>query len=54
MKHINRREKVSFIFSSQDPKVIAMENRIVRIVDGRIIQPEVTLRKERELDQEST
>lgn len=37
MKHINRREKATFIFSTHDPKVIALANRVVRIEDGRII-----------------
>ncbi|MFT5418711.1 MAG: putative ABC transport system ATP-binding protein, partial [Gammaproteobacteria bacterium] len=43
MKHINRREQATFIFSTHDPKVIALANRTVRIVDGRIVDPALEL-----------
>ena len=37
MKHLNRREGVTFIFSTHDVKVVAMANRVVRIEDGRLV-----------------
>ena len=40
MKKISRSEKATFIFSTHDPKVIAMASRIVRIADGRVIEPQ--------------
>jgi putative ABC transport system ATP-binding protein len=48
MKHINRVEKTTFIFSTHDPTVMAMANRIVRLRDGEIV-PE-----ENELDRPET
>lgn len=36
MKHINRVEKTTFIFSTHDPTVMAMANRIVYLKDGEI------------------
>lgn len=49
MKHINRRASATFIFSTHDPKVIAMATRIVRVVDGKIVRPELVMRRESEL-----
>lgn len=43
MKHINRKERASFIFSTHDSKVIAMATRIVRIVDGQVIETDSSL-----------
>ncbi|MEM7678177.1 MAG: ATP-binding cassette domain-containing protein, partial [Myxococcota bacterium] len=37
MKTLNRVEKTTFIFSTHDPEVMAQARRVVRLVDGRII-----------------
>lgn len=45
MKHINRVEKTTFIFSTHDPTVMAMANRIVRLQDGKVTSSEIVTRK---------
>jgi putative ABC transport system ATP-binding protein len=37
MKRLNRERGVTFIFSSHDPKVLTLADRVVQLVDGRII-----------------
>ena len=37
MKTLNRVEQTTFIFSTHDPEVMAQARRVVRLVDGRII-----------------
>ncbi|MEO1338359.1 MAG: ABC transporter ATP-binding protein [Myxococcota bacterium] len=37
MKTLNRVEKTTFIFSTHDPEVMGQARRVVRLVDGRIV-----------------
>ena len=37
MKELNRVEQTTFIFSTHDPEVMAQARRVVRMVDGRIV-----------------
>ena len=39
MRHINAVDQTTFIFSTHDPKVMERATRIVRIEDGRIVNP---------------
>jgi putative ABC transport system ATP-binding protein len=39
MKTLNREERTTFIFSTHDPSVMAHASRIVRLADGRIVEP---------------
>ena len=41
MKHLNSAEKTTFIFSTHDPRVMNHAGRIVRMVDGRIVEGEI-------------
>lgn len=38
MRLVNRIQKTTFIFSTHDPSVMRMANRLVRIQDGKIVQ----------------
>ncbi len=40
MKHINRDEGTTFIFSTHDAQVIAMADRVVRLADGEMVGQE--------------
>jgi putative ABC transport system ATP-binding protein len=42
MKYINVNFRTTFIFSTHDPRVMAMADRLVRMEDGQIIQEEAT------------
>lgn len=37
MESLNEREKVTFLISSHDPRVIAMTDRVIKLQDGEII-----------------
>jgi putative ABC transport system ATP-binding protein len=37
MHEINKKEMTTFIFSSHDPKVISKADRIINLIDGRIV-----------------
>ena len=37
MKRLNRERGMSFIFSSHDPKVLGVADRIIQLVDGRVV-----------------
>jgi len=37
MQQLNRQRGATFIFSTHDPKVIALADRVIRLCDGRII-----------------
>lgn len=37
MHELNRVDKVTFIFSTHDPKVMSRADRVVRVADGRIV-----------------
>ncbi len=36
MKKLNRERRVTFVFSSHDPKVLAAADRVVTLEDGRL------------------
>ncbi len=36
MRHLNQAEGITFIFSTHDPRIMTMADRVVRLVDGRI------------------
>ena len=38
MKELNEKEKVTFIFSTHDQRLIDRVKRVVRIDDGKIVQ----------------
>jgi putative ABC transport system ATP-binding protein len=40
MKELNHQEGTTFIFSTHDPKVMAMADRVIRIADGRVEREE--------------
>lgn len=42
MKSINKRLGTTFIFSTHDPKIMAVANRIVELRDGEIIDDHVS------------
>lgn len=37
MRRLNREEGVTFIFSTHDPKILAVADRVVQLSDGRVI-----------------
>ena len=41
MESLNREQRVTFLFSTHDPRVMARARRLVRLVDGRIEKDEV-------------
>ncbi len=41
MEALNREQRVTFLFSTHDPRVMARARRLVRLVDGRIEKDEV-------------
>ena len=38
MKELNATQKTTFIFSTHDPRVMRQASRVIRLVDGRIVQ----------------
>jgi putative ABC transport system ATP-binding protein len=38
MEELNRERGVTFVFSTHDPKVMDRARRIVRVVDGRVVE----------------
>jgi putative ABC transport system ATP-binding protein len=38
MKELNDKDKVTFVFSTHDPRLISAVKRVVRIDDGKIVQ----------------
>ena len=40
MEQLNREHATTFLFSTHDPRVMKRARRIVRLVDGRIVQDE--------------
>lgn len=36
MEHLNRKESVTFLFSTHDPRVVERARRVIHMVDGRI------------------
>ncbi len=43
MHDLNRNDKVTFIFSTHDPKVIERAERVIRIADGKLLDPEAAM-----------
>ena len=41
METLNREQRVTFLFSTHDPRVMARARRLIRLVDGRIEKDEV-------------
>jgi len=41
MEQLNRELKVTFLFSTHDPRVMARARRLIRMVDGRIVEDKV-------------
>lgn len=39
MRQINKSEGTTFIFSTHDPRVIEMADRVIRLSDGRVVDP---------------
>ncbi|HKU41981.1 MAG TPA: ABC transporter ATP-binding protein [Polyangiales bacterium] len=39
MKHLNEEEHTTFVFSTHDARVMAHANRIVRLADGKLLEP---------------
>ena len=39
MKELNRDEHTTFVFSTHDARVMAHANRVVRLADGKLLQP---------------
>lgn len=40
MKALNEKQKMTFVFSTHDPKIMERAKRIIRLVDGRIVDDE--------------
>lgn len=44
MQELNRVEKITFIFSTHDPRVVKMARRVITLEDGKIMNDEVRTR----------
>jgi putative ABC transport system ATP-binding protein len=42
MVELNREHRLTFLFSSHDPRVIARARRVIHLEDGRVVRDEVT------------
>lgn len=40
MKDLNERDKMTFVFSTHDPKIMERARRLIRLEDGRIVEDE--------------
>jgi len=40
MKELNEQQNMTFVFSTHDPKIMERARRIIRLVDGRIVDDE--------------
>ena len=40
MKELNEKENMTFVFSTHDPMIMERANRIIRLVDGKIVDDE--------------
>ncbi|MDR1763809.1 MAG: ABC transporter ATP-binding protein [Dysgonamonadaceae bacterium] len=45
MENLNEQEKITFIFSTHDPRIIAKARRIITLEDGRVVSDETKLNK---------
>jgi len=41
MEKLNREEKITFIFSTHDPRVVKMARRVITLEDGKVISDEI-------------
>ena len=41
MKNLNHEEKITFIFSTHDPRVVKMAHRVITLEDGKVISDDV-------------
>jgi len=41
MGKLNKEEKITFIFSSHDPRVVKMAHRVITLEDGRVVNDDV-------------
>jgi len=48
MEKLNREEKITFIFSTHDPRVVKMARRVITLEDGKIVSDENRISKEEE------
>jgi putative ABC transport system ATP-binding protein len=37
MEKLNREEKITFIFSTHDPRVVKMAHRVITLEDGKVV-----------------
>lgn len=42
MKELNHKNQTTFIFSTHDPMIMGMAERIIRLVDGRVVDDDAT------------
>ena len=40
METLNHEEKITFIFSTHDPRVVRMAHRVITLEDGRVVSDE--------------
>lgn len=40
MKELNERDKMTFVFSTHDPKIMERARRLIRLEDGRVVEDE--------------
>ena len=41
MEKLNHEEKITFIFSTHDPRVVKMAHRVITLEDGKVISDEI-------------
>jgi putative ABC transport system ATP-binding protein len=41
METLNHREKITFIFSTHDPRVMKMAHRIITLEDGKVVSDDI-------------
>ena len=46
MEKLNRESKITFIFSTHDPRVVKMARRVITLEDGKVVEDEVRAQKE--------
>ena len=43
MENLNKEEKITFIFSTHDPRVVRMARRVITLEDGKVVSDEVRI-----------
>jgi putative ABC transport system ATP-binding protein len=41
MEKLNHEEKITFIFSTHDPRVMKMAHRVITLEDGKVVSDDV-------------